>query len=142
MSAYIVDDRTINTVVSWLQDEVYGVNGYYLGKRLSDLGYTQEADVWVKKLALDMFKLNIDAVNSRYGHGEAEKFRPLDFVYDPDYTLSTIQVFKSLQCWLYQCSEGKIPETKLYKFFDEVVVKHLLKVIVYSLPEYNQCKWG
>lgn len=142
MSSFIVEDKTINTVVTWLYREVIGSEGYYLGRSLNELGYFQCSEDWPEALANDMFKLNIEAVNARYGDGEAEKFRDLDFVYQKQYALSTVQVLKSLQCWLYQCSEGKVPNTKLYKFFDEVVEKHLLKKIVYALGEYDKAQWG
>jgi len=50
-------------------------------------------------------------------------------------------VIKSLQCWKYQCSEGDIPETKLYQFFEEVE-HHLALKIVINLPEYDKATWG
>ena len=29
-----------------------------------------------------------------------------------------LQALKSLRCWLYQCREGDVPESPLYKIFD------------------------
>jgi hypothetical protein len=54
-----------------------------------------------------------------------------------------IQAYKSLQCWLYQCCEGNIPEaSKLYTFFDTVVVQHIANSIITNTPEYEQAEWG
>ncbi len=87
-----------------------------------------------------MFQLNCDGVNARYGEGEAERFRPLDFKYKPEIYLSLVQVFKSLQCWMYQCCEGDVPKTKLYQFFTKIE-NHLALKIVMDLPEYDEAKW-
>jgi hypothetical protein len=87
-----------------------------------------------------MFQLNCDGVNARYGAGEAEKFRPLHFTYKSEYA-SAVQVLKSLHCWHYQCSEGDVPHTKLYQFFEEVE-KHLAVQIVTALPAYDKAVWG
>jgi hypothetical protein len=142
MSAFIVEDKTINTVVTWLALEIGLSDGYVLRKKVKRLGYNYHTYSWLQTLANDMFQLNVDGVNARYGNGEAEKFRPLNFKYQSHYVLTTTQVLKSLQCWLYQCAEGEVPKTKLYKFFDTFVVMHLLKKIVYSLPEYDKANWG
>lgn len=53
------------------------------------------------------------------------------------------QSYKSLQCWLYQCCEGDIPEvSKLYKFFDTVVIRHMANSIITKTPAYEQAEWG
>src|SRR6266571_1036277 len=123
MSAFMVEDTTINRVVTWLKREV------------STSRFTLDM------LAQEMFQLNCDGVNARYGNGEAEKFRPLNFTYRPEDCSSLVQVLKSLQCWNYQCSEGDVPETKLYQFFEEVE-HHVALQIVMGLPEYKKAKWG
>jgi hypothetical protein len=128
MSAFMVEDTTINRVVTWLKREV----------QRSRIDLT--SDQWDEKLAQIMFQLNCDGVNARYGEGEAEKFRPLNFTYKPEYA-SRIQVLKSLQCWLYQCREGNVPDTQLYQFF-EAVAHHLALHIVMDLPEYDKAMWG
>jgi hypothetical protein len=89
-----------------------------------------------------MFQLNIDAVNARYGIGEAEKFRELSYHYKLALPVPLAQVLKSLQCWLYQCSEGTIPGTGLYKLFDTDVQMYLMSKIIDTLPEYQRAKWG
>ena len=140
MSAYIVEDKTINRVVTWFKREVT-INRFTLDMLAREYGVDLTSDRWNEMLAQAMFQLNCDGVNARYGNGEAEKFRPLNFTYRPEDCSSLVQVFKSLQCWKYQCSEGDAPKTKLYQFF-EAVEHHLALKIVMDLPEYKKATWG
>ena len=140
MSAFIVKDKTINRVVTWLKSEV-ATSHYTLDQLARKYDIDFVSDTWDEKLANAMFQLNCDGVNARYGEGEAEKFRPLNFTYKPEIYFSRVQVLKSLQCWMYQCSEGDVPKTKLYQFFEEVE-KYLALKIIDSLPEYQKAKWG
>lgn len=54
MSAFLVEDVTINTVVNWLDLEL--PNNYYLREELEKVGYTVYE---IERLAKDMFQLNI-----------------------------------------------------------------------------------
>ena len=140
MSAFMVEDKTINSIVTWLTGEV-ATSHCTLDQLARTYDVDLTSDKWDETLANAMFQLNCDGVNARYGEGEAEKFRPLNFTYRPEDCSSLVQVLKSLQCWNYQCSEGDVPETKLYQFFEEVE-HHLALKIVMNLPEYEKAKWG
>ncbi len=146
-----VEDITINSIVTWLAREV-ATNRHFTLDRLAheydiDLPHVTDfvdrpqSDTWAEKLANAMFQLNCDGVTARYGTGEAEKFRPLNFRYQPEICYSRVQVLKSLQCWMYQCCEGDVPKTKLYRFFEEVENYLALKIVM-NLPEYDKAKWG
>ena len=97
---------------------------------------------WEENLGQAMFQLNISGVEARYGTGEAAKFRNLDYQYRMTQTVPLVQVLKSLQCWLYQCNEGDVPETELYGLFDTDVQLYLMDKIITALPEYQQAEWG
>jgi hypothetical protein len=140
MSAFLVEDKTINSIVTWLTREV-STSHFTIDRLARKYGVDLTSDTWDEKLATAMFQLNCDGVTARYGEGEAEKFRPLTCTYKPEIYHSLVQVFKSLQCWKYQCSEGDVPQTKLYQFF-EAVENHLAVKIVMDLPEYEKAKWG
>jgi len=139
MSAFIVEDKTINRVVTWLRREV-STSHVAMDRLARKYGIDLVSDNWNEKLARAMFQLNCDGVNARYGQGEAEKFRPLNFTYKPECDTLRVQVLKSLQCWKYQCSEGEVPKTKLYQFFVEVE-HHLALEIVMDLPAYDKAVW-
>jgi hypothetical protein len=143
MSAYIVEDKTINRIVSWV-DASLQKDHSYLCRRLLDAAEVNPVEKdWAARLGISMAILNDRAVNARYGEGTSSKDREgitYRFKWEP--TISKIQVLKSLQCWTYQCAEGDIPETsELYKVAEEVV-GYLAASIVSSLPEYDKAQWA
>lgn len=135
MSAFLVEDVTINRIVNWLLRELS--QSYYLTEELKKLGY--EVDD-MERLAKDMFRLNLNSLKQRYG--SAEGFRELCFTYKYTSPVAKIQVLKTLQCWLYQCAEGNVVRKKLFRFFDEAVKMYLMSRVIYELPEYDEAKWG
>jgi len=107
MSAFVVEDRTINRIVShlcfnrdleWLRSEFCEA-----ARAASD-----------EEIGAALFKLNCDAVEARYGVGEAAKFRPLDYQFQLE-SASARQVYDEIATLQYQCSEGDVPETALFK---------------------------
>jgi hypothetical protein len=148
MSAYMVADKTINRVVYWLYFEV--MKSQRLRDKLEKVsGIDTTSYAWAEDLGKAMFALNIAGVNSRYGDGEAGKFRKLNYCYVPSHPTTLhidlgkkIQVLKSLQCWLYQCMEGEVVKQPLYQFFHDTVEPHLMSSIISDLPEYREAEWG
>ena len=139
MSAYIVEDKTINRIVDWLWRDSVGSRKaatYALN------GYDFDVDGTAERLANDMFNLNVAGVNARYGPGEAEKFRPLDFQFSTSIQwgdsaiANACRALKVLHCWQYQCSEGDVPETSLFKMFEEIdlAISHW---VIGTMPEYE-----
>jgi len=136
----MVADKTINRVVTWLYGELDESN--YLREQLqARLSMDIVEDGFEEKLGLAMFQLNIKGVNTRYSDKPAAKFRQLDYSYQSAYVLE-MQVLKSLQCWLYQCTEGDVPNDPLYRFFEEVAAPRLMDKIIRRLPEYERAEWG
>src|SRR5918998_1488476 len=111
MSAFLVEDKTINYIVNWLRSEKFLF--LEIPYKLKGLGFDMDKVDWEEKLGLAMFQLNISGVEARYGKGEAVKFRKMDYHYRPTEAAPLVQVLKSLQCWLYQCTEGDVPGTGL-----------------------------
>jgi hypothetical protein len=140
MSAFMVADKTINYVVNWLRREIDRLP--LISHKLKEVGFDTGVPGWAEKLGQAMFQLNIIAVDARYGNGEAGKFRKLDYHFEHTEAVSLMQVLKSLQCWLYQCNEGDVPETELYGFFDTDVQMYLMDKIITALPEYEEAEWG
>lgn len=141
MSAYIVEDRTINRIVSYFNLKVARDSYYWPNRMLKDAGYDMSGEPGCQVLAQEMFKLNVQGVDARYGEGESAKFRSLDFVYRFTLSTSRIVAYKALECWRYQCSEGNVPQSALYQTMTEVL--HQLAIeIVSDTTEYKQAKWG
>ena len=140
MSAFMVEDKTINNVVNWLWDESNRLS--LIPRKLKELGFDTSVPGWAEALGYMMFQLNIQAVDARYGNGEAAKFRDLDYQYWMTRSVPLVQVLKSLQCWLYQCCEGDVPKTELYKLFGTDVQLYLMSKIIEKLPAYEKADWG
>jgi hypothetical protein len=140
MSAYIVADETVNRVAQWLYWEL-DESPWLRDKLEQASGIDTSRYGWSETLGKAMFDLNIAGVNDRYGDGAAEKFRELNYHYQPAHG-SPIQVLKSLQCWLYQCREGEVVKRPLYQFFQNIVEPHLMSSIIADLPEYRAAAWG
>jgi len=137
MSAYVVEDETINGVVAWLVADAQG-SGQVAVDVLRSHGYGQEN---FERLARAMFQLNVEAVRQRYDEDEPMLQHPQEFNYVSMMPPTDAQALKSLKCWLYQCSEGHVPESALYRMFREVE-RAIAVEIVSKLPEYEAAAWG
>ncbi len=122
MSAYIVDDKIINGFVTFLfrNNRDYNDKYYYCLFPLREAGYMAgnpgtDAPFAAKRLAEEMFTLNCDAVEQRYGEGQAKEFRPLDFQFRPLLVQNVYHALKCVSSWLYQCTEGDASESALYQ---------------------------
>jgi hypothetical protein len=73
MSAFMVEDKTINYVVNWLRRNIDQFS--LIPRKLKELGFDTSVPGWAEKLGQAMFQLTINGVDSRYGFGAAAKFR-------------------------------------------------------------------
>jgi hypothetical protein len=139
MSAFIVEDKTINRVVTFLGTDR---EGDWLRRQVQEhLGLDLTTGVGRETLGQLMFSLNCDAVNQRYGENQAQEFRPLDYKYRMEISCNRIQAFKSLQCWHYQCSEGDIDQNPLYQTMERIQGA-LAEIIVTRLDAYDKLAWA
>jgi len=136
MSAFIVEDKTINIVITGL---AYDRDGSWLKRKLSEAGYDLETLEGRTKLGWAMFSLNIRAVNQRYDDNSADQFRPLNFKFQLEGNYPKIAAFKALECWIYQCSEGDCNQSVLYKLMEDVAHSWACD-IVSDMPEYETAK--
>ena len=140
MSAFMVEDKTINRVASTLYHDREAA---WTRKRLfEEFGIPTDGDrdQCAAQLGQLMFILNIRGVNARYGSDQAQEFRPLDYAYHYEMT-TKMQALKSLRCWLYQCNEGDTNKQDLYKIMDGYADALALSIIS-AMPEYDQADWG
>jgi hypothetical protein len=103
------------------------------------------------KLGRELYALNADAVAQRYEEpmdlelAQSYEFAknwsgPWLMVPGTPPAATDVEQYKALCCLIYQCSEGDVPETKLYK----LLVKHrqdLAERIVHDLPAYDLAPW-
>jgi hypothetical protein len=162
MSSFVVESKTINRIVGFIKQEADRKTWWADQKARHAITETKFSIEDPANLGLAMYNLNLKATGQRYqeidpnnlpGCYEAGKLSPYRFGLDPkslgtnQISLSTmtgavdqLQAFKSLHCWLYQCSEGDVPETPLYKAFRDIS-NHWAQHIVASLPAYDKADW-
>ena len=141
MSAFIVSDTTLQIIVRFLDLDVrfsnsskcYGCLNRILQKQGFNLEFPEHKDRLIKEMAL----LNRMGVNERYSENELE----MQVRYTDAMPPSLMQGYKSLGCFLYQCSEGDIPEKNdLYKMFEEIK-NQMAHAIIRTFKEYDEAKW-
>ena len=133
MSSFIVDDKTINGIVTYLYHDR---DAGYLRDQLTRAGIATRP----QDLGEAMYRLNLAAVEDRYGDYAAGQMCTLEYKYRP-VIASKVQVIKSLSCWLYQCAEGTIDEDPLYKLMEKYQADCAMD-IVRAQPEWDTANWG
>src|SRR6266403_2073261 len=119
MSAYVVQDECINSIVTWLTFPRHQWERTRVEEALAKQGTI--GDSFEEKLGNAMFELNCNAVEQRYGDGQAKEFRDLDYCFKANYHASGYGVYERLGEYIYQCSEGDVPESsELFKALDLV----------------------
>jgi hypothetical protein len=134
MSSFVVDDKTINSIACFMFTDK---DSQRRAEKLSALGIATRP----QDLGEEMYKLNLAAVEDRYGEYSAGQMCNLDYKYRKVANGGKIQVLKNLRCWLYQCSEGDVPNTVLYKFMDEYSGELALDIVC-KTPEWDAANWG
>jgi hypothetical protein len=137
MSAFLVSMRTINQIVATLSSLLRSHEYTHAATMFAASGIDTTQAHWEEALANAMFALNQEALYQRYGDPAEEQF-----VYKRVPALPNLyQVLKSINCWLYQCTEGNVPESKLYQFFKTFVRVWLMEIIIHQSSAYDEAQW-
>lgn len=132
MSAYIVSDHHINTLVSWATGR-HGNDAvrYYWGNRSRDVRHEG-----AKRIASVLYSQNVRSVNFLYDDKEDPNtfvFKHVPFVLD----LAPVQIIKACHCLAYQsCETSDWQETEAY-----AILKAIESAAVHSLPGYDDADW-
>lgn len=139
MSAFVVSNKTLNRAVSAIlriKDE-----GHELPHLLDR--YTSN-EAYIKQLRKEMLIMNISAVLQRYPGDKYNTYA--DQVVESDRMFedmreqeSLISLVTALDCFLYQCSEGLIPDTLL---FSELSTVADMEPIDRESYVYESAKWN
>jgi len=142
VSSFIVDDGTINDILAAAQ--------LYTQCNLAEMpppprdimsAWPQGCD-WAL-LGQALREMNVAAVIARYGPSDdlPGPFPLLPYEYRGVMPPSPIQAIKTLACYLYQCSEGDIPEQPLYRQlrkWEATLYQHY----VTQSDEWQQASWA
>lgn len=135
MSAFIVSAETMNKVVRAIVSDEY--RGEFAGITLP--GYTiSDRKPQATAIGKELFAMNRAAILARYP-GDTEYAETPKYRYKP-VRYSEVEMFKAMECLLYQCSEGNVPDTDLYKEL-EAAKGSLASRIVSNMPEYESAAW-
>jgi hypothetical protein len=83
--------------------------------------------------------MNGRALGARYEC--SDRFPLPQFVFEKWADAAPVEQFKAMCCLLYQCCEGKVPNTPLYHELNRAAGE-LAQRIVQDLPEYEKASWG
>lgn len=133
MSAYIVEKKTIDRIVTYI-NEKYSAYPAYFEAQYPAIYAAYQGNL--NKLGQNLWAMNVQAVDQRYGENNPVSLYRYEYC-----PADNIQVFKSLRGYLYQCTEGDVPESALYKDLDRLA-DTLAREIVINLPAYEQAEWA
>lgn len=145
MSAYIVDNSTIDNIVAGLKAATESDwTGPYPKQTTEALKvYDHNAAEFGEMLR----QMNEEAVRARYPEGDLpgqydENDKLVQYKYRRTPAPSPFVFIKALGCFLYQCAEGDVPtHNDLYKALDRFQSDFALH-IVQRLPQYEAAPWG
>jgi|SRR5215471_11129528 len=137
MSAFLVSDGTIDRVV-----KAFSLHYPDHQPDLNEIGRM-------------MVAMNASALNQRYTKAQVEE--AWGFIEPDAYTYTeheddkpNLAMLKALHCFIYQCSEGNVPDCDLYKRVQAVekgLTEYVCRVYkckpddIYNVPDYNELPW-
>lgn len=123
MSAYIVDDKHINTLVRYFTSNIMGQG---LWCKIND-NYNYLTPELAPELAKQLYKANLDSVNERYNENNKEVFEydPLNIVQNPE-SYNVGEIAKAIDGLEYQSCEASDWEASEAKSNLNAMRKHLL----------------
>ena len=129
MSAFLVTEKTLYNCMKAITKAKYSV-------LYKDIDGSQKK---FKVIFMALNSLNSLALKVRYNAEPTPGYKFCVIKYT-EASSCKIQLLKSLQCLIYQCSEGSVVETGLYKKLVEVK-NDLMDLIIRDLPEYENAVW-
>ena len=144
MSAYILDNKDINVIVAALvwSNENHSWNGIL--PALEDEYLKGFAESEPKEIGFALHGMNVNAVMQRYPDEPAEELPgPIEYGYEYKESMlpSAIVIYKTLQSYLYQCTEGDVDTLPLYKALTQYKAS-IAEHIVENLPQYETAPWA
>lgn len=140
MSAYLVDNETFGRVMKAIDKAGRWGREYKLINELKDDLENNPGSVFQR-----LFALNMKSLQERYDDQQAIKPNAADYtqakkVFNNPFGTSDVQLYKSLQCFLYQASEGSANQEPLYKAID-CIKDNLASAIIDKMPMYQEADW-
>ena len=155
MSAFIMNPETIASLADYI-DSLNSMGFDYFGYSIPmELNQALNLTTRIGNETIifnALYSLNVRAVNGRYNDNEPEEIeKPKNYptLYHPrDYKNGHdlikpwhYKLFKTLQCFIYQCCEDATINDPLYKALERL--EHVIAFyIVQNQEEYTKAPWG
>lgn len=137
MSSHIVEEQTIHRILTHLDDHRHTLWFAHVHRKLQEMGYDLDTTAALDELGTDLLALNYRATNQRYNESNGL----MTLYRHRGVHVTELQALKSLQCLMYQCSEGDEPESTLFAWL-ETYEHSLMRNIIDSIPAYAAAVWG
>jgi hypothetical protein len=124
MSCFVVGNETIDRIVPMIAPD--RLQEHQSGTALDEIGKA-------------LIRMNERACDCRYG--DSIKESAADTYRYHRTTVSAMQRFKAMQCFLHQCSEGTVDQDGLY-LLCEKANNRLASSIICGMTEYESAQWG
>ena len=133
MSAFIVEKETVDRVVT-AAIKLRGQHGRPTDRVDLVYGGTEYER---QELGQKLYQMNCEAVGQRY---REENPIPM-YRFRKRITDSNIQLYKSIQCLLYQCAEGSVYKSDFYNELEQLQ-NRFANYILENTPEYDKAEWA
>ena len=136
MSAFLVPQTLINSILSHIQFDAVSRDD---ASPFTEMGYDLGSAAGLKALGSDLWALNHQALNERYGDDSEPK--KLFKVHTDTKLVSLPVLYKNICCLRYQCAEGDVPETALFKCLSPFAA-NVAETYMRKSKEYDDAQWG
>jgi len=144
MSSFLVSNETLGAIArSAYEIKTFGRGmipgpGGCVGGRVQDrVGDVERAGV--RRLAESLYDMNIRALHARYDDRCEELIEPFEL--KNSQVLGIPELYKAVQCLLYQCSEGLVPKEQLFQDL-ESWGNALAHWIANEVPVVKAARWS
>lgn len=153
MSAFLCDEKTFDNIASTLahyaeREPISFYKTAHASAFIFSLNVKDESGAFklhpskneqTAEFAQRLYAMNLSAVSQRYKDGHKD-----DYGYKFSLTIptgNTYQLYAYIKCLLYQCSEGDVPESDLFKRL-ESISDALAHDIVSGSKQFETASWG
>lgn len=154
MSSFVMKPESIRDIACYVHSVIesgYNLHGF---EAPDELVRECPPTLTIGKVYEKLYRMNLDAVNSRYHESEDEVpdmpdgqffVRPEIGQTDRSFFRRPVKkhyvILKKLRCYLYQCNEGNVPESSLYRGISSLV-QRLAMMIATGNDDYHSADWG
>ncbi len=131
MSAFICNNETINAITYYVFANPYAETQFI------KLGLGKMGIATPREFGQALYRMNSEAVNNRY----QEQEEPPLFKYRATEYPGNIAAYKATRILLYQCHEGNVPDSELYRLLSTISVR-IADDIISAMPEYDAIEWA